>query len=83
MFKSQKRSGLAFVPLQHNWLASVARDGMWKIDEPYHASFVNTLCNIELGEWGELKVIFQFSLAKLISSNIFGQDSGQNTLELY
>ena len=37
-------------------------------------SFVNTLYNIEMGEWGELKVIFQFSLAKLICSNIFGQD---------
>ena len=49
-------------------------------------SFVNTLCNIEMGElgnggigeWGggggNEKVIFQFSLAKLICSNIFGQD---------
>ena len=26
------------------------------------------------GEWGKLKVIVQFSLAKLICSNIFGRD---------
>ena len=37
MFKSQKISGLLFIPLQHNWLVSVARDGMWWTDEPYHA----------------------------------------------
>ena len=37
MFASQKISGLAFIPLQHNWLVSVARNGMWQTDEPYHA----------------------------------------------
>ena len=49
-------------------------------------SFVNTLCIIEIGGggggggqgggggMGDLKVIFQFSLAKLICSNIFDQD---------
>ena len=37
MFKSHKTSGLAFIHLQHNRLVSVARNGMWYTDEPYHA----------------------------------------------
>ena len=45
-----------------------------KLADNTSGSFVNTLCNIEMRAWGELKVIFQFSLAKLICSNIFGQD---------
>ena len=37
MFKSQKTSGLAFIPLQRNWLVSVAHNGKWYTDELYHA----------------------------------------------
>ena len=37
MFKSQKTLGLAFIPLQHKWLVSVARNGMSQTDESYHA----------------------------------------------
>ena len=52
-----------------------------KLTENTSFSFVNTLCNIEMGKWGgggggELKVRFQFSLPKLICSNICGQDLG-------
>ena len=42
----------------------------------------NILCSTEMGGGGgggELKVMFQFSLAKLICSNISGQDCGSES----
>ena len=66
MFLSQIITRTIIPPLPHSMLKKLAGNTS--------CSIVNTFCYIEMGESGEIKVIFQFSLAKLICSNIFGQD---------
>ena len=63
MISSQLITRIIIPPLPQSMLKNLAGNTS--------RSFVNTLCKIEMGE---LKVIFQIPLAKLICPNIFGQD---------